>query len=57
MKKKKKFIKPVNVLLSDRMHIQLKIITDKYEINYSDFVRQSIKEKIEKEQIKDNKEI
>jgi len=56
MKKKKKFIKPVNVLLSDKMHVQLRIITDKMEINFSDFVRESIEEKLTKEQT-NNKEM
>ena len=48
MKKKKKYVRPINVGLDNRTFIQLKIITDKEEINISEFVRDSIKEKITK---------
>ena len=48
MKKKKKYVRPVNIGLSEGMFIKLKIITDEEEINISEFIRSSIKEKIEK---------
>lgn len=49
MKKKKILKHPINVLLDDKLHISLKIITDKLEINFSDYLRNALKEKLEKD--------
>ena len=48
-KKLKKLIRPVTFLMDNRLHIQLLIKTKDMEISISDFVRQSVTEKIKKE--------
>jgi post-segregation antitoxin (ccd killing protein) len=49
VKKKKKLKNNLNVLVDDKMYINLKIITDRYQINISDYVRESISDKLNKE--------
>jgi len=52
-KKLKKFSHPISFLMDDKLHISLRIITKDMEISISDFVRESIKEKLSNEISKD----
>jgi Arc/MetJ-type ribon-helix-helix transcriptional regulator len=44
--KKKVFIRPVSVVLSDKMHEQISELTNKQEISISDYIRVAIQEKL-----------
>jgi metal-responsive CopG/Arc/MetJ family transcriptional regulator len=47
--KKKMFTRPVSVILSDEMFEQIKTITDHGEIGLSDYIREAIQKKLEKD--------
>jgi Arc/MetJ-type ribon-helix-helix transcriptional regulator len=44
--KKKVFIRPVSVVLSDKMYEQISELTNKQEISISDYIRVAIQEKL-----------
>ena len=44
--KKKIYTRPVSVVLSEDMFVQVKTIADNEEIGISDFVREAIREKL-----------
>lgn len=46
--KKKLYTRPVSVTLSDEMFSEIKTITDTQDISISDYIREAIGEKLEK---------
>jgi len=54
--KKKIFTRPVSVMLSEEMFDQIKIITDKENIRFSDYVREALQEKLNRKNTIINKE-
>ena len=44
--KKKVFIRPVSVVLSDEMYEQISKLTDQQEISVSDYIREALQEKL-----------
>ena len=44
--KKKVYTRPVSVALSEEMFVQVKTIADNEEIGISDYIRESIREKL-----------
>ncbi len=51
--KRKVFTRPVSVVLSGEMFDQIKAITDSGEISISDYIRDAIKEKLNKNNTKE----
>lgn len=49
--KKKLYIRPLSVTLSEEMFDQIKAITDQEDIALSDYVRAALQEKINKENL------
>jgi len=47
--KKKIYTRPISVVLSDEMFNKIKIITDQGDIGFSDYIREAIQEKLNKE--------
>lgn len=47
--KQKLFTRPVSLLLSDEMFVQIKMITDSGQISISDYIRMAIQEKMTEE--------
>lgn len=46
--KKKRFTRPVSVILSEEMFNDVRTITDKRDIGISDYIREAIEEKMTK---------
>ena len=44
--KGKKYIRPVSIVMSEEMFSQIKILTDEYNVGFSDFIREAIREKL-----------
>ena len=47
--KKKLYIRPVSIVLSDEMFDQIKAITDQRNISISDYIREALQEKLASE--------
>ena len=54
--KQKLFTRPISVMLSVDMFDQIKAITDKRNIGFSDFIREAIQEKLNRKNTIINKE-
>ena len=50
--KKKLFIRSVGVMFTEEMYLKIKEITDRGDIGVSDFIRQAVELKLEKEKSK-----
>jgi len=48
--KKKIFTRSVGVMFTEEMYLKIKEITDRQDIGVSDFIRQEVELKLEKEQ-------
>jgi len=48
--KKKLFTRSVGVMFTEEMYLKIKEITDREDIGVSDFIRQAVQQKLEKEQ-------
>jgi len=48
--KKKIFTRSVGVMFTEEMYLKIKEITDRQDIGVSDFIRQAVELKLEKEQ-------
>ena len=48
--KKKIFTRSVGVMFTEEMYLKIKEITDRKDIGVSDFIRQAVQQKLEKEQ-------
>lgn len=53
--KKKVYIRPVSVALSEEMFNQMKTNVDNENIGFSDYIREAIREKLNRANIKINK--
>lgn len=48
-KKRKKYKNSLTFLADDNLHIQLKIITDKLQVNYSEYIRNAVQKQLEQD--------
>ena len=48
--KKKIFTRSIGVMFTEEMYLKIKEITDREDIGVSDFIRQAVQQKLEKEQ-------
>jgi len=55
--KKKVFTRSVGVMFTEEMYLKIKEITDQKDIGVSDFIRQAVQQKLEKEKHPNKKEI
>ena len=55
--KKKIFTRSVGVMFTEEMYLQIKELTDQEEIGISDFIRNAVQQRLEKEKRPCKKEI
>ena len=55
--KKKIFTRSVGVMFTEEMYLQIKELTDQEEIGISDFIRNAVQQRLEKEKRPGKKEI
>jgi hypothetical protein len=55
--KKKIFTRSVGIMFTEEMYLQIKKITDQEEIGISDFIRNAVQQRLEKEKRPSRKEI
>lgn len=54
--KKKFYMRPVSVVLSNEMFHQIKAIADQQDIGFSEYIREAIEEKLANKDTKDKEE-